>query len=217
VGDLIADARTAIFAAMFGTNFLKAVKRAVEWHDGQVRKGSGVPYVSHLLAVASLVLEAGGDEKLAIAALLHDAIEDQPEEATPKKIRKEFGKRVAEIVVECSDREHGVEGTPGNWRARKEAYVEGLRGASRDALLVSCADKLHNARSLLRDLSQEGDRVWERFNEPDPAAQLWYYRALAKVFAERIEDPAWLPRELERTVERIASFVPAERPGSTPA
>jgi (p)ppGpp synthase/HD superfamily hydrolase len=192
---------------MLGKDFVKAVKRACEWHDGQVRKGAGVPYVSHLLGVASIVLEAGGDEELAIAALLHDAIEDQPEEASPKKIRKEFGKRVAAIVVECSDREHGVEGTPANWRDRKEAYVEGLRGASGDVLLVSCADKLHNARSLLRDLIQEGEGVWDRFNESDPAQQLWYYRALAEVFGERIDEPRWLPDELGRTVDRIASLV----------
>jgi len=202
---------------MVGKDFVKAVKRAREWHDGQVRKGSDVPYISHLLGVASIVLEAGGDEEHAIAALLHDAIEDQPEEATPKKIRKEFGERVAEIVVECSDREHGVEGTPANWRARKEAYIDGLRSASNDVLLVSCADKLHNARSLLRDLIQEGERVWERFNEPDPAQQLWYYRALAKVFTERIQKPVWLPQELERTVERIGAFVPGEESGATPA
>lgn len=191
---------------MVGKDFVRAVKRAREWHDGQVRKGSDVPYISHLLAVAGLVLEAGGDEKLAIAALLHDAIEDQPEEASPKKIRKQFGKRVAQIVEECSDREHGVEGTRANWRERKEAYIESLAEASDDVLLVSCADKLHNARSLLRDLIQEGDAVWERFNQTDPAEQLWYYRALAEVFAERIEMPVWLPEELERTVREIATL-----------
>lgn len=199
---------------MVGKDFVKAVKRAREWHDGQVRKGSDVPYISHLLAVASLVLEAGGDEKQAIAALLHDAIEDQPEEVSPKKIRKQFGKRVAQIVVECSDREYGAESTRANWRARKEDYIASLAEASDDVLLVSCADKLHNARSLLRDLVQEGAQAWERFHEPDPAQQLWYYRALATVFAERITRPVWLPQELERTVDRIASFVPEDEPGA---
>lgn len=162
-------------------------------------------YVSHLLAVCSLVLEAGGDEEQAIAALLHDAIEDQPDEASPETIRKEFGQRVADIVVECSDREHGVEGTRDNWRERKEAYIRALGTASPDVLLVSCADKLHNARSLLRDLIQEGEKVWDRFNQPDPAQQLWYYRALSEAFIERIEQPRWLPEELERTVEEIAA------------
>jgi len=189
---------------MVGKDFVRAVKRAREWHDGQVRKGSDVPYISHLMAVASLVLEAGGDEKLAIAALLHDAIEDQPDEASPKKIRKQFGKRVAQIVSECSDREHGVESTRANWRERKEAYIESLAEASNDVLIVSCADKLHNARSLLRDLTEEGEGVWERFHETNPAEQLWYYRALADVFLARIREPRWLPVELDRTVREIA-------------
>ena len=188
---------------MVGNDFVRAVKRAREWHDGQVRKGSEVPYISHLLAVASLVLEAGGDEELAIAALLHDAIEDQPDEASPKKIRKQFGKRVAQIVEECSDREHGEKSTRANWRQRKETYIESLEEASDDLLLVSCADKLHNARSLLRDLAEEGDGVWKRFREPDPAKQLWYYRALADAFLERIRKPRWLPVELDRTVREI--------------
>jgi (p)ppGpp synthase/HD superfamily hydrolase len=199
------------------SRFVKAVERACAWHDGQVRKGSGVPYVSHLLAVASLVLEAGGDEELAIAAMLHDAIEDQPDDVSAETLREEFGDRVADIVVECSDREHGVEGTADNWRARKEAYVRSLRTASRDALLVSCADKLHNARSLLRDLIQEKEAVWDRFNQTDPSEQLWYYRALAEAFAERIRKPVWLPDELKRTVDRIASFVPGAESGATTA
>ena len=198
---------------MIGKDFVRAVKRAREWHDGQVRKGSDVPYISHLLAVASLVIEAGGDEKLAIAALLHDAIEDQPDEASPKKIRKQFGKRVAQIVEECSDREHGEESTSANWRKRKQAYVESLEEASDDVLLVSCADKLHNARSLLRDLIQKGNGVWEWFHETDPAEQRWYYHALADVFSRRIAKPAWLPRELRRTVEEIATL--AEVPSDT--
>jgi (p)ppGpp synthase/HD superfamily hydrolase len=196
---------------MVGSRFVKAVERACQWHDGQVRKGTEMPYVSHLLAVAGLVLEAGGGEELAIAAMLHDAIEDQPEDVSPETIREEFGDRVADVVVECSDREHGVEGTPDNWRDRKEAYVLSLQTASSDALLVSCADKLHNARSLLRDLIQEGEQVWERFNEPDPAEQLWYYRALAEVFTERIRKPVWLPEELHRTVEEIAALSAAPR------
>ncbi|HET6360470.1 MAG TPA: HD domain-containing protein [Gemmatimonadota bacterium] len=191
---------------MVGSRFVKAVERACQWHDGQVRKGTEVPYVSHLLAVAGLVLEAGGDEELAIAAMLHDAIEDQPDDASPEAIREEFGDRVAAVVVECSDREHGVKGTADNWHDRKKAYVQGLREASRDALLVSCADKLHNARSLLRDLIQEKAVVWDRFNQTDPVEQLWYYRALAEAFAERIRKPVWLPEELQRTVEEIATL-----------
>jgi (p)ppGpp synthase/HD superfamily hydrolase len=187
---------------MVGDRFVAAVERACEWHLGQVRKGTNIPYVAHLLAVASLVLEAGGDEDLAIAAMLHDAIEDQPEFVTSEGIAAQFGERVADIVVQCSDREHGVEGTPGNWRARKEAYVEHLKSATPDVLLVSAADKLHNARSILRDLEQGVD-VWSRFNNTEPADQLWYYRALADVFSDRIERPRWLRDEFRRTVDEI--------------
>jgi (p)ppGpp synthase/HD superfamily hydrolase len=146
--------------------------------------------------------------------MLHDAVEDQPELASADSIRAEFGARVAEIVEECSDREHGVEGTAENWHARKEAYVRSLGTATNDALLVSCADKLHNARSLHRDLIEEGENVWDRFNETDPAQQLWYYRALADVFAERIDRPRWLPDELGRTVARIADLLPDGEPGA---
>ena len=191
---------------MIGSQFVKAVERACEWHGGQVRKGGATPYIAHLLGVASLVLEARNDEELAIAALLHDAIEDQPEQASPGRIEAEFGERVAIIVEECSDREHGVEGTAANWRPRKEGYVASLEDASEDVLLVSCADKLHNARALLRDLRQKREKVWTRFHEPDPEQQLWYYGALVEVFKRRIQKPQWLPDELERTVREIEAL-----------
>jgi (p)ppGpp synthase/HD superfamily hydrolase len=191
---------------MVGSQFVKAVERACEWHGGQVRKGGGTPYIAHLLGVASLVLEARNDEELAIAALLHDAVEDQPEQASPGRIEAEFGTRVADIVEECSDREPGEEGTAANWRPRKEAYVASLERASEDVLLVSCADKLHNARALLRDLRQKREEVWTRFHEPDPAKQLWYYGALVDVFKRRIGEPQWLPDELERAVQEIEAL-----------
>lgn len=191
---------------MVGDLFVTAVEQACEWHQGQVRKGTDIPYIAHLLAVASLVLEAGGDEELAIAAVLHDAIEDQPDYATRDGIAEQFGPRVADIVVACSDREYGVEGTAANWRSRKEAYLEHLQSAPPDVLLVSCADKLHNARSILRDLEQ-GIDVWGRFHNTDPATQLWYYRTLTEVFRDRLVRPRWLPRELHQTVGEIATLV----------
>jgi (p)ppGpp synthase/HD superfamily hydrolase len=194
---------------MVGDRFVAAVERACDWHLGQVRKGTNIPYVAHLLAVASLVLEAEGDEELAIAAMLHDAIEDQPDFVTSEGIAEQFGERVADIVVQCSVREHGVEGTADNWRARKEAYVEHLKSAPPDVLLVSGADKLHNARSILRDLEQGVD-VWSRFNNTEPAEQLWYYRELVNVFSNRIEGPRWLPEEFRRTVDQIAALSRAQ-------
>ena len=193
---------------MVGSDFVKAVTLANEWHVGQVRKGTQVPYISHLLAVAALVLEAYGDETMAIAALLHDALEDA--DVSIARIETEFGPEVARIVQECTDGTPGGERNPGNWRRRKEDYLEHLQSASREALIVSCADKLHNARSLLRDLTHEED-VWERFNQSDPAQQLWYYRALVAVFRARIQDPPWLPQELHRTVEGIGDLVARSR------
>jgi GTP pyrophosphokinase len=196
---------------MVGSEFVRAVERACEWHGEQARKGTKIPYVAHLLAVASLVLEVGGDEEQAIAALLHDAIEDAG--VTEARLEQEFGPRVAGIVAECTEGTPDTKRDASTWRPRKEAYIEKLRTTdNQEALLVSCADKLHNARSILRDLIQEKGAVWDRFHQTDPGQQLWYYRALADVFGERLDRPVWLPDELRRTVDRVAAFVPGEEP-----
>jgi (p)ppGpp synthase/HD superfamily hydrolase len=184
-----------------GERFDQAVAYASRLHRGQVRKQTTVPYVSHLLGVASLALEHGADEDEAIAALLHDAVEDQGGETTLAEIRKGFGDKVAEIVAACSD-SIGEPKPP--WRARKEAYVARLKTASRSARLVSAADKLHNARSILTDYRREGARVWNRFSAGRDGV-LWYYRAL--VDALRPAGPSALVEELDRVVaelERLA-------------
>ncbi|HUF90109.1 MAG TPA: HD domain-containing protein [Gemmatimonadota bacterium] len=186
---------------MVGSRFVRAVDLAGEWHGDQRRKGTKIPYISHLLAVASLVLEARGDESLAIAALLHDSIEDVG--VSQVRIEREFGSRVARIVKACSDGTPNTKRTAKNWKKRKRAYLRKLETAHRDALLVSCADKLHNARSILLDLRREGDALWNRFNQKDPAMQRWYYESLAEVFGRRIRKPKWLPEELTRTVQEI--------------
>lgn len=156
--------------------FIRALTFATERHSGQKRKGTEVPYMSHLLGTCALVLEAGGDEDEAIAALLHDALEDQA--ATYEEIADRFGERVAVIVRECSDSEE--EPKP-PWRERKQAYVDNLVHHSRSAVLVSNADKLHNLRTIVADYRMEGERLWGRFNsDSDP---VWYYTALAGVFA----------------------------------
>ena len=189
---------------MIGTRFVRAVGLANEWHVGQVRKGTKIPYVSHLLAVAGLVLEAGGDEDMAIAALLHDAIEDGG--VSESRIEEEFGPRVAAIVAECSDGTPGMKRDPSTWRARKVAYIEKLRKTeNQDAVRVSCADKLHNARSLLLDLKHREQEAWKPFNA-GPREQLWYYGALVDVFRERFREPYRLASELDRTVEEIAAL-----------
>lgn len=160
---------------MLTHRFDDALQLASALHRAQTRKVSGIPYLSHLLAVAALVLEHHGDEDQAIAALLHDAVEDQGGMATAEQIRARFGDRVAGIVLACSD-STGDDKAP--WRARKEAYVASLAGKGEDALLVTSCDKLHNAGAILTDLQNDGPSVFDRFTGKRDGT-LWYYRALA--------------------------------------
>jgi (p)ppGpp synthase/HD superfamily hydrolase len=160
------------------TKFDRALQLAHDLHRRQPRKKSDVPYIAHLLAVTSIVLESGGDEDTAIAALLHDAVEDQGGLPTLDRIRREFGERVARIVYECSD----ADGEPKPpWRVRKEQYLQALPHKSTEALLVSFGDKIHNCRSIVRDLRQDGAPVWDRF-EGRREGTLWYYRELLEKF-----------------------------------
>lgn len=162
-------------------------------HREQMRKDTTIPYVSHLMSVCALVLEHGGDEDQALAGLLHDVIEDGGAEYEPV-IRKLFGERVAAIVRSCTDAD--VKPKP-PWRVRKEAYIQHLREADRDALLVSACDKLHNARSIVMDQRTIGNEMFSRFNA-GKVQTLWYYAALAEVFQYRMPGP--LAEELARTV-----------------
>ena len=168
-------------------------------HAGQLRKGTVTPYVSHLLAVASIVLEHGGDEDQACAALLHDAIEDGGAE-WETVIQDGFGPRVAGIVRACTDAD--TQPKP-PWRARKETYLAHLEDEEPDALLVSAADKLHNARAIVSDLRTHGPGMFSRFNAGQDGT-LWYYGALAEVFARRLPGP--LARELSDTVVQMQSL-----------
>jgi GTP pyrophosphokinase len=181
--------------------FGQAVLLASELHRTQVRKGTAIPYVSHLLGVASLVLEHGGDEDEAIAALLHDAAEDQGGAPTLARIRTQFGERVAGIVEGCTDTD--VDPKP-PWRPRKEAYLAHLEVADASTRLVSAADKLHNARAILSDYRAVGERLWDRFSA-DRSGVLWYYRALAELFWRR--GPQGLAEELGRTVSELDALV----------
>jgi (p)ppGpp synthase/HD superfamily hydrolase len=151
--------------------------------------------------VASIVLDYGGSEDEAIAALLHDAVEDQGGEPTSQDIRKYFGQAVYEIVKGCTDTM--VEPKP-PWRARKEAYIDHVRRAPHSVKLVSAADKLHNARSILADLEHVGTELWERFTGGKDGS-LWYYRALVEAFrfGESATSVARLVDELDRTVQEI--------------
>ena len=178
--------------------FDQALAYAAEVHRKQFRKGTTIPYLSHLLAVCGLVLEDGGDEDEAIAALLHDAPEDQGGRERLAEIRARFGGRVATIVEACSDT---FETDKEDWRVRKERYLDHLRVETDQGVLrVSLADKLANARSLLRDQLQQGDTHWDRFHAPRHD-QRWYYTSLATVFEERANGP--MARELNDTVTRL--------------
>ena len=182
----------------YGERFEEALTYAARLHRTQRRKGTNIPYVTHLLAVAAIVGENGGTEDEVIAALLHDAVEDQGGAATREEIRRRFGDAVADIVDEVSDTDV-VPKPP--WRERKEAYVARIRDAQRSARLVSAADKLHNARSVLRDLRAEGDALWRRFTGTKEET-IWYYRALVDAFraAGGLED---LVGELDEVVGDI--------------
>ena len=150
------------------------------------------------MAVSAVVLEAGGDEDLAIAALLHDAVEDQGGQPTLQTIRHMFGDRVASVVMECSDTDR--EPKP-PWRERKEKYLAHLSSASSDALLVSIADKLHNARSVLADYRRHKENLWMRFNA-GKEEQFWYYGELVRVFTQRRPEDA-LVTEFARVVKEL--------------
>jgi GTP pyrophosphokinase len=163
----------------YGEKFEAALVYAARLHRDQTRKGSGIPYVNHLLAVAAIVGENGGTEEEVIAALMHDAPEDHGGRARLEEIRERFGDEVAEIVAGCTDT---YEDPKPAWQPRKEAYVAHVRTASASVRLVSAADKLHNARAILADLRTSGEALWGRFTGGKEGT-LWYYRALVGAYA----------------------------------
>jgi (p)ppGpp synthase/HD superfamily hydrolase len=180
-----------------GERFEKALVYAARLHATQLQKGSRRPYVGHLLGVASLVIRYGGDEDQAIAALLHDAVEDQGGLPTLRAIRRKFGAHVADIVAGCSD---SFTTPKPPWRQRKENYIAHVRHAPDGVRLVSAADKLDNARTILADLRHIGDRVWSRFKGRKDGT-LWYYREILRAFEEAGTDP--LVEELGRAVAKM--------------
>lgn len=188
-------------APRLGSRFDEALVFTAQKHSGQSRKQSNVPYLTHPLSVAALVLEAGGDEDQAIAALLHDVVEDCGGAPVLEEIRQRFGERVAGIVDACSDTDE--EPKP-PWRARKERYLGHLREAGEDVRLVSVADKLHNVRSIVADYREIGDAVWERFAGRREGS-LWYYRALLDIFLQGRRNR--LVDELERNVVELERMV----------
>ena len=187
-------------SSKLGARFNEAFLFAAEKHATQTRKKTDVPYISHLMSVASLVLEAGGGEDEGVAALLHDVVEDCGGHPVLEEIRQRFGDRVANIVEGCTDA-YTTPKPP--WKQRKLEYLEVLRRADEDVRLVSAADKFHNVRSILADYRREGDSVWERFSGRRDGT-LWYYRAVLDVLrqgkANRLVD------ELERVVTELETL-----------
>jgi len=177
-----------------GRRLQRAFHYAAEKHAGQTRKQSAVPYLSHLMAVSSLVLEAGGDEDMAIAALLHDVVEDCGGMPRLREVRKQFGSRVAKIVEGCTD---SFSEPKREWMERKKDYLREVKHADAKTRLVSASDKLHNVRTILADYRQHGEAIWTRFSGKKEGT-LWYYRALSDEYQRRSANR--ITRELEIAV-----------------
>jgi (p)ppGpp synthase/HD superfamily hydrolase len=187
--------------------FASAMVYAYQVHSGQRRKGTGIPYIAHILGVAALAIEYGADEDEAIAALLHDAAEDGGGEATLAEIRARYGDAVGDIVLGCSDSlvEDPEDKLP--WQERKENYLAHLQNASASVCLVSAADKLHNVRSIIRDYHEHGDAIWERFQGRRDGT-LWYYETVADTLIRRYRTQ--LTRDLQDEVDKLLEITNAE-------
>jgi (p)ppGpp synthase/HD superfamily hydrolase len=185
--------------------FADALGYAENLHRNQTRKGNDIPYVAHLMAVAATVLEWGGDEDTAIAALLHDAVEDQGGLATAEAIRKRYGDRVADLVLACTDSVSDDPAVKRPWEERKQAYIAKLARVDRDVALITAADKLHNLTAIVRDVKAYGPQTLGRFNAPDRL--LWYYTSVIAALAPH-EDAARLS-ELRARADELAALLPA--------
>lgn len=186
---------------------MRAFVFAAEKHKGQTRKASSIPYIGHLMGVASLVLEAGGDEDLAIAALLHDVVEDCGGVPMLKQVRRRFGSRVAKVVDGCTD---AYTDPKPAWRERKEKYIARLRDEDEDTRLVSAADKLNNVRSIVSDYRAVGESVWSRF-KGGREGTLWYYRTLRDEFLR--DKSNRITRDLALAVSELESLAASDTEG----
>lgn len=184
--------------------FVEAVKLAVRLHRDQSRKGSDVPYISHLLRVAGLVLEFGADEDTAIAAMLHDAVEDQGGLETAARIRKQFGPRVERFVIGCSDSVTGADQPKRPWRERKESMMACLEDADPETQLIIACDKLDNLRSTLKEYPKVGADLWKRFSGGRDGT-VWYYRGMINALREAGGCPVL--DELEYVFHRLKTMI----------
>jgi (p)ppGpp synthase/HD superfamily hydrolase len=192
---------------MLTARFNSAFQFAEKLHARQLRNGTKIPYISHLMIVSGFVLENGGDEDQAIAALLHDAVEDQGGAAILAEIEARFGEDVAGIVADCTD---SLDAHISDWRMRKERYLATLRSkVPARSLLVSLADKTHNAEAIRADYKLHGEALWQRFSG-NAAGTRWYYRSLVALFQERMPGPL-----TERLAAAVADFAASPNPPKT--
>jgi (p)ppGpp synthase/HD superfamily hydrolase len=187
--------------------FLAAVALAEEIHGHQRRQGTQIPYLAHLLVVTGLVIEDGGDEDEAVAALLHDSVEDGGGQIVLERIGASFGARVAGIVKELSDSiEPADQAEP--WIERKRHYLEQLADCDDPSVLrIGLADKVHNARSHVRDYRQEGDALWQRYEQRTAEDQLWYYHSLVELFERKRPGP--MTEDLRHAVTELETLIAA--------
>jgi (p)ppGpp synthase/HD superfamily hydrolase len=180
---------------------------ALELHGGQTRKGSDVPYLTHVMAVAAMVGEYGGNEDQVIAALLHDAVEDQGGEATLERIRAAFGDTVAAYVLSCSDSVTPCESDKAPWRARKEVHIAKVATLPPEVKLILTADKIHNGRSVLAAYGDCGTAVWNRF-KGGREGTIWYYRTMREALGQGWEHPLLL--DLDELIARLEKIAGAD-------
>jgi (p)ppGpp synthase/HD superfamily hydrolase len=198
------ESRAAMGAGPLSERFDDALRFAARHHRQQLRKGSRVPYMTHMMSVSALVLEHGGSEDQAIAALLHDAVEDAPAGqggAVLAEIRERFGDAVAEMVAACSDGLNDSGERKGTWQERKQAYVDGLPHKALDALLVTAADKTHNGLCIAADVRRYGRDFWSTFNA-SPDELVWYYTSVRNVVVQRLPGSA-IAAALDRAVAEL--------------
>ncbi len=184
----------------FSPKFEQALVFSNQVHAEQKRKGSGAPYFAHIMGVTALVLEDGGTEEEAIAALLHDSAEDQGGQAMLDTIREKFGAKVAQIVEECSDT---LETPKPSWKRRKENHLQVLESAAQETIRIMLADKIYNARNLLRGLTEHGDQVWESF-KGGREGTLWYFHQMHALFHRR--RTGYMLDEFTRLIHAIETF-----------
>ena len=191
----------------YTNRFAEAFQFAAHEHRNQLRKSTTIPYISHLMSVSALVWENGGNEDQAIAGLLHDVIEDaNPPSAVPRirqEILEKFGQEVLSLVEGCTDGEQDAHGEKAPWKVRKETYLNHLQHEPAELLLVSCCDKLHNARAIYVDLITHGESMFERFTGKKEGT-LWYYQQLSKIYQAKIPNVI-AARELASVVDAITS------------